>query len=203
MVSLLPLQAPDSAMTIQPCAPFQIFCLLVFLSSGNWARSPRHISWKSIETLVQVISALSALNFMQEHPTLGRCNAFSLPCFPSLCNIHRRAHLGQKQGWAWDANKKRGRRSKLMPSGLKWIKEKICLLASFLCVYPITKPHRCQCSWGTGWCFELMHHHRPWQASRVLSPFKSFQPLLSIHQTATLSCLLSKVLPIAEAESGM
>lgn len=81
-----------------------------------------------------------------------------------------------------------------MPSGLKWIKEKPCVLASFPCACPVTEPHCCQCCWGVWSHFELMHQHRPWQAIVLLSPFRTFKPLIPIPQEVTLSCLLSKVL---------
>lgn len=78
MVSLWPLHAQGSAMATQLHAPLQVCGFF----GRNWSTFLKSISWKSVERLVQVISALSALSFKQQHQVLGSCHCFS-PLFPT------------------------------------------------------------------------------------------------------------------------
>lgn len=151
MVSLWPLHAQDSTVATQLHAPLQV--VVFFLEgTGNWAAFIRCISSKSVERLVQVISALSALSFIQQHQVLGSCHGFA-PLF--LITVQ---HLSQT---AWFRCKETRHK--------KWIKKKHCPSKFPLCC-AITEPHHCRGCWGVSSSFELMQQHRSWQATALLSP---------------------------------
>lgn len=155
-----------------------------------------------METPVQVISALYALNFINSTRHWEAAMAF-----PRRVSHHCATFFVLVES-AWVRSKagpclymqinKHDRKSKLMPSGLKQIKEKTCVLAAniseFPCAHPTTEPCGAV-SAAEGHHRVLMHQHRPWQTIIFVSPFRAFKPLIPIPQEATASYLLSKASP--------
>lgn len=132
--------------------------LVVLEGAGNWAAFMRCISWKRVESFVQVISALPALSFIQQHQVLGSCHGFP-PLFPITVQ-----HLSQTGS---DASKQATRNElgwKSVPS-------------NFSCVCAITEPHHCQGCWGASSLFGRVQQHPSWQVIAFLSPFRIFRPL--------------------------
>lgn len=179
MVSLWPLHAQGSAMATQLHAPLQVCGFF----GRNWSTFLKSISWKSVERLVQVISALSALSFKQQHQVLGSCHCFS-PLFPTTVQ-----YLSQT---TWFRCKETRHK--------KWIKNKKSVPASFSCVCANTEPHHCQGCWGASSLFELMQQHLSWQAIALLSLFRTFKPLTPSLRRPLCPVSFPRSCLVAEAE---